>query len=282
MGGGNETPVGELQSITVKTPPKLLYGIGDEFDPTGMVVIATYKDESDKDATSTTRELKHTELEISGFDSSKSGSPKLHISYTFKERTESQDLDLLILVKTKELSGLEVTSEPTKKEYLVGETFDFTGMEIKKKYGNAKALIQDDNWVSAEYDFSVSNENAEVKFTYTEGAITVSTTINVKVYANLESIEITTEPTKTDYILDVKTISEEINVTGMVVTAKYSDGSKKTIDNSKCTISPKTVIKSDGRIKTITVSYTENGITKTATFNVSVKVVGELDTGITF
>lgn len=255
----------------------MLYGIGDEFDPTGMVVVATYKDESDKDATSTTRELKYTELEISGFDSSKNGTPKLHISYTFKERTKSQDLDLLILSKTmvKELSGLEVTSEPTKKEYLVGETFDFTGMEIKKKYGNAKALIQDDNWVSAEYDFSVSNENAEVKFTYTEGAITVSTTINVKVYANLESIEITTEPTKTDYILDVKTISEEINVTGMVVTAKYSDGSKKTIDNSKCTISPKTVTRSDDRIKTITVSYTENGITKTATFNVSVKVAGD-------
>lgn len=269
----SETPVGELQSITIKTPPKLYYEKGKEFDPEGMVVIASYKNDSEI----ITRKIEYKDLEIEGFDSSKSGVKSITVSY----KTCKDSINLYVGSYSLELSKIEATV-PKKVDYVIGESFDYKGINLSVYYGdNTKILIEENRisyWLSAEYDFSVPNAASQVTLTFTAGKESVSKTITVRVHAKLESIEITTKPTKTNYILSLGTSSEKIDVTGMVVKAKYSDGSVKTIENSKCTISPDIVAKSDSR-KTITVSYTENGITKNATFNVTVKVDG--DSGLT-
>ena len=85
----------------------------------------------------------------------------------------------------------------------------------------------------------------------------------------LESIEITTPPTKINYI-----DGELFDNTGMVVTAKYSDGSSKIVTNY--TYSPKTGLKTTD--STITITYTENNISKEATQNI--KVTEKKDTTI--
>ena len=78
----------------------------------------------------------------------------------------------------------------------------------------------------------------------------------------LNKIEITKAPNKTNY-----TIGEKFDKTGMIVTAIYSDGTQKEITNY--TISPNsTLTKNDSKI---TVSYTEDGITETITYNINVK-----------
>ena len=77
----------------------------------------------------------------------------------------------------------------------------------------------------------------------------------------LESIEVTTEPTKTEYYVD-----EVLNTTGMVVTATYDDSSTENV-TSKCIY---TVDTSTVGTKEVQVSYTYGDVTKTTSFNITV------------
>lgn len=84
--------------------------------------------------------------------------------------------------------------------------------------------------------------------------------IGVHATAALKSIAITTAPTKTAY-----TSGDAFDVTGMVVTATYEDNS--TQDVTKFVTYSPDVITAAGNV---TISYTENGVTKTATQAVTV------------
>ena len=80
--------------------------------------------------------------------------------------------------------------------------------------------------------------------------------------AKLDSIEIKEAPTKTVY-----TEGEKFDKTGMKVIAKYSDGTTKEIKNYAYTPAG-ALTKKD---TTITVSYTENGVTKTDTQKIKIQ-----------
>lgn len=77
----------------------------------------------------------------------------------------------------------------------------------------------------------------------------------------LESIEITKKPSKLEY-----KEGEKFDAKGMEVTAKYTDGTSKKVENY--TISPSVNLKTENT--DITISYTEDGITKTATQKIKV------------
>lgn len=77
----------------------------------------------------------------------------------------------------------------------------------------------------------------------------------------LTKIEITAQPTKKVY-----EYGDSFQSTGMVVKATYSDGATANVTGYSC--SP-TLLSTVGT-QTITVSYTENGVTKTATTSVTV------------
>lgn len=85
----------------------------------------------------------------------------------------------------------------------------------------------------------------------------------------LTGISITTQPDKTTYA-----IGGSFDSTGMVVTATYDTG--KTREVTGFTFSPQTF--SSAGTKTVTISYTENGITKTTTLSVTVIQVGNFAT----
>ncbi len=78
----------------------------------------------------------------------------------------------------------------------------------------------------------------------------------------LSSIEITTKPTKTEY-----TEGESFDPAGMVITAKYSDGSSKEVQ--AYIYSPSGVLKTSD--KEIIISYTEGETTKTVTLEITVE-----------
>lgn len=79
----------------------------------------------------------------------------------------------------------------------------------------------------------------------------------------LDEITITSEPTKTDYY-----VGDEFDSTGMVVIAKYSDESTKDVTGE---VSIKGFDSSEIKLlQTITVSYTEDGNTKTDSFCISI------------
>lgn len=85
----------------------------------------------------------------------------------------------------------------------------------------------------------------------------------------LTGISITTQPAKTTYA-----VGGSFDSTGMVVTATYDTGATKEVTGF--TFSPQTF--SSAGTKTVTISYTENGVTKTTTLSVTVIQVGAFAT----
>lgn len=85
----------------------------------------------------------------------------------------------------------------------------------------------------------------------------------------LTGISITTQPTKTTYA-----VGGSFDSAGMVVTATYDTGATKEVTGF--TFSPQTF--SSAGTKTVTIAYTENGVTKTTTLSVTVVQVGNFAT----
>ena len=114
---------------------------------------------------------------------------------------------------------------------------------------------------TAEGSVTVKAEQAESS-SYNAGEATATITVNPALV--LSSIAVTTAPTKTTY-----NVGENFDPTGMVVTATYSDNSTEAVTGY--TYSP------NGALTTsdteITISYTENNVTKTATQAITVNEV---------
>lgn len=157
---------------------------------------------------------------------------------------------------------IEVTTKPTKTSYLAGDSFNSAGMVVTASYGTGQAVL-----ATAEVSgYSVSpsvltDGTTSVTITYSEGGETCTTTLAVTVMHRLSAITVTTKPNKLTY-----EYGDTLVTTGMVVTASYSDSQTKTVTSYSC--SPKTFSTVGNQV--VTVSYTENGVTQTATFNVTV------------
>ena len=157
-----------------------------------------------------------------------------------------------VTVKAAELSSISIAKNPNKMEYRVGESFDSNGMVVKATYSDGS------NREITGYTCSptILNNAGSQKITvsYTEGSVTRTTYLTVTVNAvTLSSISITTNPSKTTY-----NVGDSFSKAGMVVTAKYSNGSSKTVTGYTC--SP-TTLNSAGSQK-ITISYSENDVTR--------------------
>lgn len=198
-----------LVSIEVTTPPiKTEYIEGQTFDKTGMVVTGTLLDGSS--------------VLISGYSVSenKLSTDDTKIEVVFKEKITYVN----IVVKKNIVTKIEVTKQPIKTEYVEGQKFDKTGMVVKATY-----LDGTENTIT---DYNISNttlkaddEEIEVEF---EG---VKTSVKINVTKNkVEKIEITKLPNKTQY-----SVGEKFDATGMVVKAKYLDGTEKEITDYKIT-----------------------------------------------
>ena len=105
-----------------------------------------------------------------------------------------------------------------------------------------------------------------VAITYTRAGITknASQAVTVRV---LSSIEVTTAPTKTSYY-----IGETFNSAGMAITATMSDNSTKVVTG--WTYSPTTALTASSN--TATISYTENGVTKTTTQAITIRTLSSI------
>lgn len=157
---------------------------------------------------------------------------------------------------------IEVTTKPTKTSYLAGDGFNSAGMVVTASYGTGQAVL-----ATAEVSgYSVSpsvltDGTTSVTITYSEGGETCTTTLPVTVTHRLSAITVTTKPNKLTY-----EYGDALATTGMVVTASYSDSQTKTVTGYSC--SPTTFSTIGNQV--VTVSYTENGVTQTATFNVTI------------
>lgn len=83
----------------------------------------------------------------------------------------------------------------------------------------------------------------------------------------LSSIAVTTDPDKMTY-----NQGEALSLTGMVVTATYSDGSTNDVTGYTTTPAANTTLDTAGTVP-VTVTYTEDTIEKTTTFDVTVNAI---------
>lgn len=154
------------------------------------------------------------------------------------------------------LQNIEVTTMPSKTEYMLGEELDLTGLIVNANYEDGtKVDVTKDVKVSG-YD---KNKVGEQTITVAFEEQTATFKVNVKEAVVLKGIEVVS-PNKIEY-----TIGETMVLEGMSVKAIYSDGTKKDIALEEVTITG--FDSTQAGEKVITVTYED----KVATFTVSVK-----------
>ena len=244
-----------LSSIAVTTAPtKTTYTAGENFDPAGMVVTATYSDSSTAAVTTYT---------VTDGNSLTAGKTSVNISYTEGSVTKTCTQDIVVNAAPPApvtLSGISVKTAPDKVDYTEGESFDKTGMVIEATYSDSSKK----NVTTYTYTptGALTTSDTEVTISYTEGGVTKTCTQAITVNAappapvTLSGISVKTAPDKVDY-----TEGESFDKTGMVIEATYSDSSKKNV--TTYTYTPTGALTTSDT--EVTISYTEGGVTKTCT-----------------
>ncbi|MBQ7268850.1 MAG: bacterial Ig-like domain-containing protein [Bacteroidales bacterium] len=260
-----DNTVWNLKGIAVTTrPTKTTYEAGENFDATGMVVTATYEDEAGVKADKQVV-LDNADLTITPSTSLTAGTTSVTISYEGESTTQA------ITVVEWVLDNIEITTPPTKTVYEAGESFDATGMVVKANYidNGGSSETKSETLDNADISFSPSTIAANTtSVTVSYGGKSTAQAVSVVDWV-LDSIEITTSPTKTTYV-----VGDSFDPTGMVVTAHYIDNNgssainDKEVDNSDLTFTP------DGALAlsddSITVSYTYKTVTKNDTQAITV------------
>lgn len=213
-----------ITGIEVTPPTKLSYFYGEAIDLTGMVVTATYLDD-------TTAIV--TDYAVSGYDANRLGEQDIAVTY------ESFTATFTVTVNNA-VAGITVTP-PAKLDYYTGEELDTTGMSVRAVWLDGTRTEVTDYAVSG-FD-SVTAGAKTVVISY--NGHTDSFTVTVQQSATVSGIEIASLPDKTVY-----DPGEAFNSKGLVVNALYSDGSKLAVVGYTVSGYSSTV-----GTKTITVSY---------------------------
>lgn len=165
-------------------------------------------------------------------------------------------------------TGISITTAPSKTSYKAGETINLTGMVVKVNYSDGtSADITSQCTYSPSAGTKVYESTKAITVSWVWNNITYTATQAITVTRVLSSIAITTQPSKTSYYK-----GDTLDLSGMVVKATFNSGATEDI-TSLCTTSPASgATLSTLGTQTVTVSYTENGVIKTASFTVTVSV----------
>ena len=144
------------------------------------------------------------------------------------------------------LTGITLNTTNVKKEYLHGDTLDLVGLVVIAKYSdNTNATVN--NYTTNPANGSTLDSIGPVKITVSYESFTAD--FDVIVSAKVTGIEIDTNSVKKQYEQ-----GEALDLTGLVVTAKYSNNTSKNV-NDYTTNPEKGTVFNEIKEETITVSY---------------------------
>lgn len=233
-----------IENIKIKTAPtKTEYWAGDDFDATGMIIEATYKN-------GTTKEI--TDYTIKDGTNLKNGQTSVTIEYEGKAATQ------VITVKENPVEKIEIKKEPNKVNYVVGQNFNTEGMIVEVTYKNGKVKQVEDYTVQDGTNLQLNQTTVTIEY---EGK-TATQTITV-VSKTVTTISVKTVPTKTEYIQN----KEELDLTGGVIEITYNDDSKEEMLMTSEEIKVSGFDNKKLGTNTITLTYKE----KTTQFDVRIK-----------
>lgn len=195
-----------VTELKIKIPPtKTQYKEGQNFDKTGMIIEATYKNGTKKEIADYT---------ITNGNNLKANQAQITISYGGK--TIEQNINVI----PNPLIKIEVTKKPDKIKYIVGQDFDKTGMVVTGTYQDGtKQEITD---YTIEDGTKLKKEQKNVNIKYDGKAVSQEITVEEKA---IIEISISKMPTKTKYIQS----KEELNLEGGLLKVKYNDNTEEEI-----------------------------------------------------
>lgn len=161
------------------------------------------------------------------------------------------------------VTGIAKTKDPDKTHYVAGQTFDPSGLKIVASYsdGSTYTLCPCDYTISNAGELTTDDTLITVSGSF--GGHTFSYDIPIQVSKNaLASIKVTKGPER----MPVYRTGETFEADGMEITAAYTNGQTKKMKEGFTY----TETKLSPTDKTITVSYTEDGVTKTDSFEAEV------------
>lgn len=163
------------------------------------------------------------------------------------------------------LSNLVVDANNMKTTYYEGQNLDFTGIIVKARYTDG-TLKEITNYTYDESTYSPNQKGDQyVRLVYTEDGVTKTRSVHVVVKSVLDQVNnvigITAKINKTTY-----KYQEELNLSDLVVTAYYEDGTTKVLADDQYTVNKDSFDSSKRGDYEIGVSfkedYTIEGITR--------------------
>ena len=256
-----------LSSISVSTAPtKTTYTAGEYFNPTGLVITRTYSDSTSDTYTyaNHTSEFSFTPTTSTALTTSNTS---VTISYGGKSCTQT----ITVNAAAKTLSSISVSTAPTKTSYYDGQTFDPTGLVIRRTYSDSTYDTYTYANHTSEFSFTPSTSTAlttsDTSVTIAYGGKTCTQSISVSA-VTLTSIAVSTAPTKTTYVVD-----ETFDPTGLVITRNYSNSTSDTYTyaghTSEFTFNPSTSTPLTVEHTSVTITYGGKSCSQTITVSTS-------------
>ena len=234
-----------------KKPSKISYELNEAFDPTGAVLRVKYND-------GTIKSLSSSDVQIVGFDTTTGGNKKVHFSYT-ENGVTLNTWEFTILVD-RQVTAIFIPHKPNKTHYIMGEPFEREGMQIIATYSDGtKADVTAEVRTSGYDSLTFGLKKMTVSYTYKGKTVTLQ--FSYEMNPKLTGLVLTHKPNK----LGTYKVREPLSKEGMIITAKFSDGSTKDVTHLIRTsgYSSKQVGK-----QIITVSYTYGTQTKSVQFSI--------------
>ena len=239
-----------LRKIEITQPPYTVdYYVDDTFDNTGMIVEAFYSDGTHKPVTTYTWEPTRALTEEDN---------TITISYSEDGVTAKTYQDITV-GEAPDLVSIAITNPPDKTVYKLNEYFDRTGMIVTATFADGKSRIVSGYTVSP--NGALGKTDTTITITYTRKGITKTATQEITV-VYLTSIVVSHPPTYTEYYE-----GNSFNKAGMVITAIYSNNNTKVLADTDYTVTPEVLMM---KMTSVTISYTEDGVTATTTQAVKV------------
>ena len=265
-----------ISNSTLVKPSKTSYKYGEALDLKGGRLDFTWKSGNMNNINLSTDM-------ISGYNEAKLGEQTVTVRYNAKYTLSDGNSITDIITKTftvnvdNEVQSIEITP-PSKTQYNYGSELELIGGKITVKYVDgttrnvtmtADMITENDGSavnMSPDVTIFVDNKDSKtLKISYTEDEATKTVNYPITIINDIKSITMHTIPTKTKY-----NVNDSLDVTNGEIKISRAVGNPeiKAITGNMVTGFNSS---KENKALPLTVSYTENGITKTTTYNVSVE-----------
>lgn len=162
--------------------------------------------------------------------------------------------------------GISIAALPDKLTYEFGEKLVTSGLVLNVNYDAGAPGVVESGFTVDKVE-SLTNHDTLVTVTYNGFTATYEITVGEPPLVGLQSIDLTNAPESLKYVFQgTQTVAQALRAAGLTVTAKYADKDDAVvtdfvIENGDVVI--------NGDLVSYTISYTENGVTKSVTINVT-------------